>query len=286
MIDSSLSASLQDFIAGIHSQYPGAELCFAAKNLVTARELYYGPDTELECASIVKIFLAYFFYSERAKDLAERVEVSAELKHSLYGAGVLKYFSNDCSICYQDLIVLMLCLSDNIATNLIIDELGGVSAVSDLMKNKLGIHSPGLVQKISNPLKDSGSLSLLRAKDSIYFFEQIESIADQFASNSLIDCMQKTTSLGNDRLARYLPVQLFAPDSKAVIASKGGTFTRPEVTCDLLYLREPDSGPLVLFAHTRGLNDSSGLPRSHIDHAANKVLATLGALIYEDFRKL
>lgn len=85
----------------------------------------YHEQTQLWAASVIKVALATVIYqqAELGKfSLNDRTALSDENK--VLGSGVLKLLDKDTQFTYKDLIILMLTLSDNSATNQLIDLVG------------------------------------------------------------------------------------------------------------------------------------------------------------------
>lgn len=67
------------------------------------------------------------------------------------GSGIIQYFGNGTSeLALEDLAVLMIVLSDNTATNMLIDEVGGMEAVNRTM-GELGLRQTKLHRKMIRP---------------------------------------------------------------------------------------------------------------------------------------
>jgi beta-lactamase class A len=91
----------------------------------TARTWRYNERVVLPSASLIKLpILAAFWEAAEAGrlDPAERTDVPAGT--SVEGTGVLKALTPGLQPTWSDLATLMITVSDNVATNLIIDRLG------------------------------------------------------------------------------------------------------------------------------------------------------------------
>jgi beta-lactamase class A len=110
-----------------------AELCngFSGVAGVAAERLEDGAKLEIRAAetfptaSAIKIFVLYQLFVEAAAgrvDLAERIELASEQK--VNGSGVLSHLAPGLAPTLGDLAILMMMLSDNTATNLLIFRLG------------------------------------------------------------------------------------------------------------------------------------------------------------------
>lgn len=98
---------------------------YAISNLRTSERLTRDADREYPTASAIKlpVLTALHAHAQRTGldwDRAvpvDRVDVAP-------GSGILQYLSRDLRMSYRDLAWLMICLSDNTATNLVIDAIG------------------------------------------------------------------------------------------------------------------------------------------------------------------
>jgi beta-lactamase class A len=140
--DSSLEAAVKARCAG----FPGT-VTMAAKNLVTGKAYGLGADKPVRTASTIKlaIMIECFYEATEGKlKLTEPVKLTADEKVS--GSGILQDLSAGSEFPIRDLVDLMIVLSDNTATNLILNRIGG-NAVNARMA-QLGIQSTRVMRKI------------------------------------------------------------------------------------------------------------------------------------------
>jgi beta-lactamase class A len=93
-------------------------------------------DVVFPTASVIKVPVLVAVLREveaGGLDLARRVELTAEDR--VGGSGILKVLQPGLAMSLEDVLVLMIALSDNTATNLAIDLLGGVDAVNTAMSD-------------------------------------------------------------------------------------------------------------------------------------------------------
>jgi beta-lactamase class A len=105
------------------------------------REVVFNGDCLFHMASVVKVPIMVECFRQmeidRTLSLTERVELTDSFK--LSGTGVLKYLSGGLNPTIEDLVTLMIIVSDNTATDILLDRIGGPSKVDATMK-LLGIH--------------------------------------------------------------------------------------------------------------------------------------------------
>ena len=104
---------------------PSGLVALAARHVESGRMWRHHEHRALPAASLIKLpILAAFWESVEAGrlDPAERVSVSAQAR--VEGTGVLKALAPGLQQTWSDLATLMITVSDNVATNLVIDRLG------------------------------------------------------------------------------------------------------------------------------------------------------------------
>jgi beta-lactamase class A len=137
-LDSKIKKKISGF-AGRVSMY--------AKNLETSATYSLAGDEPVRTASTIKLPIMIECFAEAAEgklDLAEPLKVTEEEKVS--GSGILQDLTSGREYPLRDLIMLMITLSDNTATNLILNRIGG-NAVNARMA-KLGLEQTRSMRKI------------------------------------------------------------------------------------------------------------------------------------------
>jgi beta-lactamase class A len=124
-----------------------------AKNLETGQSYSLAGDTPVRTASTIKLAIMTECFAEAADgklDLNEPLKVTGEEKVS--GSGILQDLSNGDQFPLRDMIDLMVVLSDNTATNLILSRIGG-NAVNARMA-QLGLTQTRVMRKILGDRSD------------------------------------------------------------------------------------------------------------------------------------
>ncbi len=137
LLDKTVRAKLQGF--------PGKVSLFA-KNLTTGESYGIDPDKPVRTASTIKLAImaeCFFEAAENKLDLSERIRITDDEKVS--GSGIVQELSVS-ELPVRDLIDLMIVLSDNTATNLILNRNGG-NAVNARMQ-KLRFEQTRVMRKI------------------------------------------------------------------------------------------------------------------------------------------
>jgi beta-lactamase class A len=101
------------------------------KHLTTGEEAAVRPDVAFEAQSVIKLAVAirsYQLADEGRLDLAERVRVTGADR--TVGTGVLQYFQDGLEPTVRDLLTMMIIVSDNMATGLLVARIGGIAGLN------------------------------------------------------------------------------------------------------------------------------------------------------------
>ena len=103
---------------------PG-EVCVYGLDLVSLEECSYHADVPVNAASLIKVPILIEAFREAEVGLLSMDEVfSIRPEQKMPSCGALTYLHDGLEVTLRDLCVLMIILSDNTATNLLIDRLG------------------------------------------------------------------------------------------------------------------------------------------------------------------
>ena len=125
---------------------PG-EISVYAKDLETGESCAFQPDIPLVAASVIKIpILIEAFRRERDGEISMEEMFSVEKEGKVPSCGALTYLHDGIQVTLRDLCVLMIILSDNTATNMLIERLG-IAPVNDTLR-ALGLEKTILRRKL------------------------------------------------------------------------------------------------------------------------------------------
>lgn len=111
-------------IAEIEREMRG-EICLAARDLQTGRTLSYHGDRMVMTASIIKLpILIHVALCVQEGTASWQESIPLTAREKVGGSGVLKVLSDGLLLSVRDLCMLMMAISDNTATNLIIERFG------------------------------------------------------------------------------------------------------------------------------------------------------------------
>ena len=105
------------------------------KCIETGEEIAIDADRQMDTMSVIKIPLmaeAFRQIGEGKFKLADRIRLTDAAKQP--GTGIIRSLDPGVELTIKDLLTLMIIVSDNTATDLVFDEVGGVDPVNRLMK--------------------------------------------------------------------------------------------------------------------------------------------------------
>ena len=140
-----MNEKLSAFLPALRA-LPG-EISVWAENLVTGEAFTFQPDLPLVAASVIKIpILAEAFRQQRDGLLSMDEMFSIRPEQKMPSCGALAYLHDGLQVTLRDLCVLMIILSDNSATNILIDRLG-IDAVNATLRS-LGLKQTTLRRRL------------------------------------------------------------------------------------------------------------------------------------------
>ncbi|SNS10611.1 beta-lactamase class A [Geodermatophilus pulveris] len=226
-------------IADLATDFTG-QLAVSAVDLTTGERVEWQPDLLLPTASVIKesILIALLRAAEAGTvDLADRVTLEASER--VGGSGVLKLFEGGLQPTVRDVATLMIAVSDNTATNMVLDLIGGPEpvnrAMAELGLDSIRLHNAVDFELIGNDVRRLGEATvrdlcelgrLIATRKA--FGEMVSATAEEvLATQQYLDQAMRYT-LANP-YARELG--LMAPLS---VASKTGSFTGTRVDAGIV----------------------------------------------------
>ena len=146
----STPASLGSQVRGIATEHHG-DIALFAENLKTHETVAISPDTPVQTASVIKLAILYEAL-EQVRDGKAHFDDKIVLAKTdqVPGSGVLLFFDAPLSLTLKDVLTMMIVMSDNSATNLVIDHLGLENINARIAK--LGLKNTYLYKKIFTPV--------------------------------------------------------------------------------------------------------------------------------------
>lgn len=237
-----LTAPRRALLAAIRSQAQrsGGSISVAARNLKSGEEVLLAPHSSFPAASVIKVSILAALYAARDEgwlDLNEPLDVPKE--SIVGGSGVLKGMHAGLQVTLQDLAHLMIVVSDNTATNLIIDRIGFPHIESFLLANAFS--QTKVQRKLYDMVaRERGIDNLISAWDAIRVFESLYRAAlPPLSKESCRECLGiLRRQQHDDRIPALLPAGV-------KIANKPGELDDVQHDAALI---QPSGGPDYVLA--------------------------------------
>ena len=228
----------------------------------TRERVEINPEMTFPSASMIKVPILYEVVRQTASGLISLDESLVVTNHfRVGGAGILKELRPNISMTVRELLTLMIILSDNTATNMLID-LVGMDSVNKTMKD-LGLEQTVLRRRMMDfEAALAGKENDTSAADLALLFSIIygNSKLPTEYSELMLDIL--TRQQVQDKLPFYLP-------EETVIAHKTGTLSGVEHDGGILFL---PGGPYIICILTADLT---------LNFQGLQLVASLGKVIYD-----
>ncbi|MEY9981511.1 beta-lactamase class A [Bradyrhizobium yuanmingense] len=242
------------------------DVAFAGQNLSTGKRISWQADKSTSTASCIKLQILIALMNEVEKG-HQSLDTMITVKASdlVVGSGVLRYLSPGVTMSLLDVATLMIVLSDNSATNIVID-LIGLGTINRVISD-IGLKSTRLVNRIDFARlgSDSTRFAVSTADD---FLMTLIAIAE----GRLISA--RSSQVIREIMSRQHYVDLLARRLPYAVAGKTGFVTNFRGDAVIV---ERDGQTVVMTAFARG-DDPSFLP----DNAIAIFLGDLGQALFND----
>jgi beta-lactamase class A len=260
-------------------------LAVAARAEGTGEFVALDPDRVMPTASVIKLaVLAEVLRQDQAGSLSLGEQIVLDESSRVGGSGVLKDLSPGVALSVRDYATLMIVMSDNTATNMLIDRVGGVGAVNRFVGEQLGLETIALHRRVSFTALEPGSSRPLLGEASPRHLMELISLIWQRKLVSPRACEEMLAILGRqhflDQVPRFLDCGLLTeegtPAKDIAVACKTGMVDGTRADAGLLLLR----GRAVSYAvMTAGCADTT----LHADHEGLLTNGAAGRILAEHF---
>ncbi|MCD6032994.1 MAG: Beta-lactamase class A-like protein [Thermomicrobiales bacterium] len=191
----------------------GADLALAAMNLETGEEIARNAQRSMPTASVFKlpVLVEVFRQAEAgALDLDERITLRAE--DVVMGSGILRDFGPGLQPTLRDLAMMMVIVSDNSASNLLLDRVGGPQRVNATMRD-LGLPSIVVHRRIDfGEITTNGSLAEAAPRDLMRLVAMLarEELVSAAASREMLSILGRQRYL--EQAPRFIAYRPYAGD--------------------------------------------------------------------------
>lgn len=283
--------NMKDLINKQFSRYKNAEISIYAKNYATGKYFSYGENKRFGIASIIKVAIALTLFQKAEDglvDLDKLIKLKQNINLEQYGNGIFPHLSKDTKVSLRLACVLMLKLSDNMATNLILEYLTQ-DEINVYMKY-LGFLNTQLTLEKIDPIKlekEGNLLGVTTAKEMAEIFQKV-ALGDFPFSKSNIVSLQKMleTDYPGKTFDRKLPILWNVGSERTnikTIYAKEGSFPLYNLRCDAYSILTNKNEVISCAVFTKGIRNKSGAYPSNLnaDHPANILLADLAKEVFD-----
>ena len=232
----------------------------------------YCADQKFRAASTIKIPLLALLLKDAEEGITD-IETPIPLgeEGAVCGSGIIKFLSPDVRFSLYDYAILMMIVSDNTATNRVIDAVGIERANAFFAEN--GWSDTYLYKKLFVPAPDqpygTASTNLTSARDLGDMMSCVyeKSLVSEDVSNKMLSIMacQQLGKLDKSLRGVYRPGSARAPitkvpDGRIIMAQKGGTLAgKISVSHDAAIMLLPDGRCAVMVVMTESADNNMAL---------------------------
>ena len=276
-------SSLEERIAPIAKAHKG-KIAVAVKGLRTTDEYYLNADEPMPTASLIKLAVmvdAYWQAEEGKVGLDKMLKLTQDDK--VPGAGVLTdSFSPGSTFALRDAVRLMITVSDNTATNKVLDEIG-IASPGERMAS-LGLKNTKINAKVFKGSTTSidpertkkYGLGSTPARETVRLLEMIHlrKVASEKGCEEMLGILQKNQD--NAMIVRFLP-------AGTSVAHKTGAVSNARTDAGIISARDPaDMKVKPLYAICVLTNDNED-QRWLVDNAAQVTIGKIAKSAYDHF---
>lgn len=209
-----------------------------AKNLETGETYSYNGDERVRTASTIKVAVMIEAWARVAEGKAKWTDELVLTKAARYsGSGILPELSDGLRLSLQDCVRLMMLLSDNTATNMVLDFLG-TDSVNERMSS-LGFKSTRLMRRVGGggetkegklPESKPFGLGATTPREMVDILAKLEKgeIVNPTASKEMIDLMKREQ--GHFAIGRTTP--------ETTVATKYGALDKLRSCLGIVYSKQ------------------------------------------------
>jgi len=256
---SDLEKQLQDLAASHHGK-----VAVYAKNLTTGESVSLDPTRPVQTASIIKLpLMLQTFKQVKSGKLTLSSPVVLTKDNQVPGSGILTLLDPGLKLTLKDTVTLMITLSDNTATNMLIDVVG-LQPTNEMLA-RMGLKNTYFYKKVYKPAQgpmppDQKQFGLGKTTA-----EEMAKVMESIYRCDLGDrslCLDMITIMRNqqyrDMLPRYLERKDASEDLSA-IADKIGALDDVRDDVALVYTQR---GPVIISIFTYDNQDQSWTPEN------------------------
>lgn len=272
------ASDLQKKIETMAAAYEG-HVALYAKNLTTGETVALDAEQPVQTASVIKLALMLQAFEQiRDGKLKLAQPLTLTKANQVAGSGILTQLDPGLTLTLKDTITLMITLSDNSATNMLIDVVG--LRPTNEMVARMGLKNTYFYKKVFVPTTEPMPADQKEFGLGKTTAEEMAKLLESIYRCDLGDrelCTQMITIMRKQQYRAMIPRYLVAPDSSeplSPIADKIGMLDAVRNDVALVYTAR---GPVILSIFTYDNSDKSWTPENRaeilIGHLAQTIIA-------------
>ena len=257
------ASQLQKKLEEMTASYRG-KVALYAKNLTTGESVALDPDRPVQTASVIKLpLMLQAFEQVKAGKLKLSDPVVLTKDNQVEGSGVLQFMDPGLNLTLKDTITLMMILSDNTATNMVIDAVG--LQPTDEMLARMGLKNTYFYKKVFKPTTEPMPPDQKKFGLGKTTAEEMAKVLEGIYRCDIGDrplCLQMITIMRNQQYQAMIPRYLQrkdTSDSLSAIADKVGELDDVRNDVALVYTTR---GPVIISIFTYDNQDTSWTPEN------------------------
>jgi beta-lactamase class A len=270
------ASDLQKRLEELAASHQGSVALYA-KNLATGESVSLDADRPVQTASVIKVSLMLQAFEQvKSGKLKLSAPIVLTKDNQVGGSGILNLMDPGLTLTLKDGITLMMTLSDNTATNMVIDAVG--LRPTNEMLARMGLKNTYFYKKVFKPVEGpvpadqkQFGLGKTTAKEMADLMESI--FRCDLGDRSL--CLQMITIMRNQQDHDMLPRYLTTSDSSeelSPIADKVGALDDVRNDVALVYTKR---GPIVISIFTYNNADKSWTPENKAEILIARMAKTI-----------
>ena len=212
---------------------------YALTDLAGGGHIGMDEDDVMPLASLIKVpVLVALYQAVHDGKLALDDRTAYREEHHCFGSGVLIHMTPGAEMTVRDAAALMIVISDNIATNMVIDLLG-LDYINEQMRRR-GFEKTEIFYRLGDREAglDARNMSVSTARETARLMERIgrhEEVSEE-AAEDMLRILRRND--GRGELSRELPwdeLNMLADHRQNWVAEKGGSFLNGVRTCGAVF---------------------------------------------------
>ncbi|MFW6013106.1 MAG: serine hydrolase [Candidatus Bipolaricaulota bacterium] len=308
MTDTSMEAKIKEQTSSL-----AVDFGIAVRFLETEEQFFLNEKQTYQLASVFKVpvlFAAMKEVEDGSFSLDQRIELRSQ--HKTKPSGILPYLKEGLTPTFEDLLTLMIIISDNTATDMVLELLGGPETVNEIMREigfseaeiniTMSVHdlfedifgsskplltAPERINELDNNgvnlegevygENSTANVATPRAINELYGRIYTNQHLSQDSCELMLDILLLQTI--NERIPRFLPPEI-------PVAHKTGTLSGIRNDSGIIYISDDCHACVTTFTRSeRELNVDNFKRRENEEgERIDKALGRIGEIVYEEGR--